>query len=74
MHQVPQSQQPRQERNGTRRDTAVPLSVNKNTPPNKNTLGSISLKNTKSRAGEQFSLFSCKAKARRKGVFVHRLR
>ena len=46
----------------------------KNTPPEKRTLGKMSLKNTTSGAGEQFLLLACKAKARVKGVFVHRHR
>ena len=45
----------------------------KNTPPEK-TLGSISLKNTKLGAGEQFLLLDCTTKARVKGVYFHRHR
>ena len=41
---------------------------NKNTPPEKKTLGKISLKNTKSRAGKEFLPLVCRAKARPKGV------
>ena len=37
-------------------------------------LGNISLRSTKSGAGEQFLLPFCKAEARAKGVFVHRHR
>ena len=46
----------------------IPVSV-KNKPPEENTLVTVSLKNTKSRAGEEFLLLDCKAKAGRKGVF-----
>ena len=36
----------------------------KNTPPKKKTLGTIGSSNTKSGAGEQIMLLSCRAKAR----------
>ena len=41
----------------------------KSTPPEKNTLGIISLKNTKSRAGELYLLKDSRTKARAEGVF-----
>ena len=40
----------------------IPVSV-KNTPPEKNTLQTISLKDSKSGAGEEFMLLLCGAKA-----------
>lgn len=49
--------------------TIIPLSV-KNTPPDKNNLGIISFRSTKSGSGEPFLLLECRAKARQKGVFV----
>ena len=39
-------------------------------PSEKKTFGSISSNNTKSWGGEQFMSFLCKAKARRKEMFV----
>ena len=45
----------------------MPVSV-KNTPPEKETRGNISFKNTRSEAGQEFVLLSCRAKARVKGV------
>ena len=48
-------------------DTGV---YEKNTPPDKNNLGSVSLKNTTSGGGEQLLLLFRKAKARSKGVFL----
>ena len=47
------------------------VSVKKNTPPEKKTLGQISLEGVKSGAGEQSLLQSCRAMAHRKGVFFH---
>ena len=41
-----------------------------NTPPETKTRGEISVHNTNTRAGEQFLPRCCKAKARRKGVFI----
>ena len=46
----------------------------KNTPPEKKTLGTISLQSTKSGAGEGFLLLGRMANARAKGVFFHRHR
>ena len=46
----------------------------KNTPPERKTLGTISLKSTKSGAGEQFLPLDCMAKAGRKERFFHRHR
>ena len=40
----------------------------KKAPPDGKTLGSISLKSTKSGGGEQFLLLDCRATARRKGM------
>ena len=48
----------------------LPVSVKRNTPPEKRTPGKISLKNTKSGAGEEFLLLDCTVKARSKGVFL----
>ena len=42
----------------------------KNTPPEKKTLGEISLKNSESGAGEEFLLLLCRGKGRVKGVFL----
>ena len=42
------------------------------TPPEKNALGILSLKNTKSVPGLQFLLLCCKAKALVKGVIFHK--
>ena len=53
-------------------EATVPVSVSKNTPPEKKTRGKISFKNTKSGAGEQFLLQDCKAKACRNVVLVHK--
>ena len=50
----------------------IPVSVTKNTPPEKRTLGKTSL--SKSGAGEQLPLKDCMAKARVKGLFFHRHR
>ena len=47
----------------------IPVSVNKNTPPEKKPWGTISFQNTKSGAGEQFTLLGFRAKAHLKGVF-----
>ena len=44
----------------------IPVSVTKKTPPEKKTLGQMSLKSIKSGAGEEF--------LRLKGVFFHRHR
>ena len=41
---------------------------NNDIPPEKKTLGSISLKSTRSWCGEEFLLLRCRAKAPRKGV------
>ena len=41
----------------------IPRSVNKKTPPEKNTLEHISFDNTKSGAGEQFLLLDCRARS-----------
>ena len=43
-----------------------------NTPPERKILGNISLKDTKSGAGEEFMLQDCRARACSKGVFFHR--
>ena len=57
------------------KQTIIPVSVNKNTPPEKKALGKTNSKNTKSGTGEQFMMFLCKAKARKKGGwFVRRRR
>ena len=40
-----------------------------NTPPDKETLGSIGPKNTKSGAGDQFMMLDCRATAPRKHMF-----
>ena len=40
----------------------------KSTPPEKNTLGTPNLKNTKSGGGEEFMLLSCRAEAHAKRV------
>ena len=55
----------------SRRHTKV---CEKNTPPEKRTLGKFSLQNTKSGAGEQLLLLGYVAKARAKGVLFHRHR
>ena len=47
-------------------DTGVCEQIN--TSPDKKTLGSVGLKNTKSGGGDQFLLLDCRATARRKGV------
>ena len=53
----------------------VRVSVNKkNTPPEKNTLAEIILKNTTSGAEEEFLLLCCRAKAHGRLVFLHRHR
>ena len=59
---------------------ALPVSVKKkhssegedprDTPPKMKTLGKISMKTTKSGAGEKCLLLSCKVKACMKGVFL----
>ena len=55
----------------TRVTTHAVLPVSKKkTPPEKKTLGKISLQKAKSVAGEQFLPADCMAKARRKGVFL----
>ena len=46
----------------------------KNTPPEKKTLGKTSLKNTKSEAGAGVMMLFYKAEARAKGMFLHRHR
>ena len=52
------------------RETLRYRCLKKNTPPEKKTHGNISFKNTKSKAGEQFLLRDCKARAHPKGVFL----
>ena len=47
----------------------VLVSVNKNTPPQRKSLRTISLKNIKSGAGEQFLPKDCRSKACLKGLF-----
>ena len=42
----------------------------KHTPPEKRTLGTISMTNTESGAGERFLVEDCRAKALTKGVFL----
>ena len=57
------------------RDTpTTPVSVKKNVPLYKKTHGNISLKNTKSGAGEQFPLLDGRIRVRVKGMFFHRYR
>ena len=51
----------------------LPVSVNKNIPPEKRTRGKISFKNTKSGAGEQFMPQDCKAEAREKRVILSQI-
>ena len=47
-------------REATRTPVFIPVSVyNKNVPPDKKNLWSVSLKSTKSRGGEQLLLFLC---------------
>ena len=46
----------------------------KSTPPETKTCMTIGIKNTKSRAGEQFLLLLYRGKAGVKGLFVHRHR
>ena len=46
----------------------LPASVNKNTPPEKNTHWNISPQSTEPGAGEQFLLKDCMAKAPTKGI------
>ena len=54
----------------TTRSPQIHTSVcEKNTPPEKNTLGEMSSENTKSGAGEEFMLLCCKERAFVKGVF-----
>ena len=48
----------------------IPVSVNKNTPPENKTLGNISFQSTKSGSGEQFLLQDCRAMADTKGLLV----
>ena len=50
----------------------MPVSVEKNTPPEKRTLGNVGLQKVKSWAGTQFSPLGCIAKACTKGMFFHR--
>ena len=47
----------------------VPVPVKKTPLRRRRTLGKVSLKNTKSGAGEEFLLLFCRAEARAKGVF-----
>ena len=49
---------------------SLPVSVNKNTPPEKNTCGEISFQSTKSGGGKEFLLLDRRAKARAKGVII----
>ena len=49
------------------RSIIIPVSE-RNTPPEKKTLGSVGLKHAESRGGEQLLMLFCKAKARIKGV------
>ena len=52
-----------------RANGVLPVSVNKNTPAKKNTLGKIGFQRTKSGAGEQLLPLDCRAEACRNGVF-----
>ena len=52
----------------------VPVAVEKNTHPEKKTVGKISFQSTKSEAGLQCLPPDCMAKAGVKGAFLHRQR
>ena len=53
----------------------IPVSVNKNTPPENNTHWNVSFQSTISGAGEQFLLWDCRARAcAKKECLLHRHR
>ena len=54
----------------TGRERALPASAKKTLLQRRRPLGVLASKNTKSWCGEQFLPVDCKAKARRKGVFL----